>query len=387
VGLDTILEARPPTFQAAATMLARASTEGQTVRLRGGGTKFDWGATRPDSPIEVCTGRLAKIVEHNTGDLTAVLEAGVRLADAQEQFATAGQMLALDPPLADAASTNANATIGGIVATGDSGPLRHRYGAPRDLVVGMTVALSDGTIAQSGGKVIKNVAGYDLAKLFAGSFGTLGLILSVNVRLHPLPVGTATAFGADGDPEKLAGAARALASAPLELDALDIAWRAGRGGVLARCCGADPVRRAQRAAAIIGEAGLAEVDVTADDDALWERQRSGQRSRDRALVMVTARPSALGAVLEAADRLGGTVVGRAALGVSYVEIDPAAVQQLRAALPAGAGGVLRDAPAEVRSTIDAWDVREGPAIELMRRIKARFDPAGACNPGLFVGGI
>jgi glycolate oxidase FAD binding subunit len=387
VGLDTILEARPATFQAAAGMLSRASAEGQGVRLRGGGTKFSWGATRSETSVELSTGRLAKVLEHNTGDLTAVLEAGVRLADAQEQFATAGQMLALDPPLAQAGSSEATATIGGIVATGDSGPLRHRYGAPRDLVLGMTVALSDGTIAQSGGKVIKNVAGYDLAKLFAGSFGTLGLILSVNVRLHPVPAGTATAFGADGDPEKLAGAARALAAAPLELDALDVAWRAGRGWVLARCCGADPLRRARRAARILDQAGLEEVDVTAEDDALWERQRSGQRSRDRALAMVCARPSTLAEVLRAAESLGGTVVGRAALGVSYVEVDPAAVTQLRAALPAGARAVLRDAPAEVRSNLDPWELGEGPALELMRRVKARFDPAGACNPGVFVGGI
>jgi glycolate oxidase FAD binding subunit len=296
-------------------------------------------------------------------------------------------MLALDPPLAAPGSSQELATIGGVVATGDSGPLRHRYGAPRDLVLGITVALSDGTIAQSGGKVIKNVAGYDLAKLFAGSFGTLGLILSVNVRLHPVPDGTATAFGAGGDPERLAAAARSLARAPLELDALDIAWRSGRGGVLARCCGADPLRRARRAARILDQAGLREVDVTTKDDALWERQRSGQRSGQRALVVVSARPSALAGVLQAADSHGGVVVGRAALGVSYVDVDPAAVEPLRSALPSGARAVLRDAPPEVRSEIDPWDGREGPALELMRRIKARFDPAGTCNPGLFVGGI
>jgi glycolate oxidase FAD binding subunit len=387
VELQAILEARPATFQAAATMLARAAADGQTVRLRGGATKLDWGAPRSESPIELCTGRLASVVEHNTGDLTAVLQAGVRLADAQAQFATAGQMLALDPPLAAPDSREAAATIGGIVATADSGPLRHRYGAPRDLVLGLTVALSDGTIAQSGGKVIKNVAGYDLAKLFAGSFGTLGLILSVNVRLHPLPAGTATAFAADSDPDRLAVAARTLAAAPLELDALDIAWRAGRGGVLARCCGADPLRRAQRAAALLGDAGLTEVDVTAEDEALWERQRSGQRSRERAVVRVSARPSALAEVLRAAEDSGASVVGRAALGVSYVEVDPAAVEHLRGALPAGARAVVHDAPAEVRSALDPWGGTEGPALELMRRVKARFDPAGACNPGVFVGGI
>src|SRR5258708_22182924 len=175
-------------------MLARASADRNPVRLRGGGTKLRWGSPGPETHIELSTGRLAHVVEHNSGDLTAVLEAGVRLADAQARFATAGQMLALDAPLAAPGSSEPAATIGGIVATGDSGPMRHRFGGPRDLVLGMTVALSDGTVAQSGGKVIKNVAGYDLAKLLAGSFGTLGLILSVNVRLHPQPPGTATAL-------------------------------------------------------------------------------------------------------------------------------------------------------------------------------------------------
>ena len=402
MGPETILAARPATFEAAAAMLARTSADGQTVRLRGGGTKLDWGAPRTDSRIELCTARLARVVEHNTGDLTAVLEAGVPLAEAQQRFASAGQMLALDPPLGTGsasrslgsspggerpASGDQAATIGGIVATGDSGPLRHRYGAPRDLVLGITVALSDGAIAQSGGKVIKNVAGYDLAKLFAGSFGTLGLILSVNVRLHPQPIGTATTVVASGDPDALADAARVLAAAPIELDALDIAWRAGRGGVLARCSGADPVERAKRVAKVLHQAGLHDVDVDEADDALWERQRAGQRSRDRVLVKVSARPSTLADVLRAAEVCGGTVVGRAALGVSYVEVDPTAVERLLAALPAGAGAILHDAPADVRSAIDPWGVQEGPALELMRRIKRRFDPAGACNPGVFVGGI
>ncbi len=140
-------------------------------------------------------------------------------------------MLALDPPLGGGDA----ATIGGIVATADSGPLRHRYGAPRDLVIGITVALSDGTVAKSGGKVIKNVAGYDLGKLFAGSFGTLGLILGVAVRLHPLPATRATALFRGDSPDALARTAAALAHAPLELEALDVRWERGRGAVLGAC--------------------------------------------------------------------------------------------------------------------------------------------------------
>jgi glycolate oxidase FAD binding subunit len=358
------------------------------VRVRGGGTKLAWGAAVPEPAIELRTRRLDRIIEHNAGDLTAVLQAGVPVARAQEAFAGAGQMLALDPPLGrPGAGDSGDATIGGLVATGDCGPLRHRYGAPRDLVLGITVALSDGTIARSGGKVIKNVAGYDVAKLFAGSFGTLGVILSVSVRLHPLPVGTATALGASADPRALAAAAVALSGAPLELEALDLAWRGGRGGLLARSAGAEPARRARRVADLMRKVGLESVDVVTADEQLWARQRAGQRSEERALVRVAARPSQLASVLTAADSCSGTLVGRAALGSSYVELDPEAVESLRAGLPAGAVAVVLDAPASSRATLDPWGSVTPTALELMRRIKQRFDPAGACNPGVFAGGI
>src|ERR1019366_4384548 len=234
----------PETFAAAAATLAQCSEAGTAVRIRGAGTKLGWGLPAGPADVELSSTGLTQILEHNAGDLTAILEAGVPLVHAQETFAQAGQMLALDPPT----GRDGAATIGGVVATGDSGPLRHRYGAPRDLVVGMTFALGDGTIARSGGKVIKNVAGYDLAKLFAGSFGTLGMILSVSVRLHPLPATTTTALGSSADPGVLSAAARALAAAPFEFDALDVGWRAGRGALLGRCGGAEAARRAQRAA-------------------------------------------------------------------------------------------------------------------------------------------
>jgi glycolate oxidase FAD binding subunit len=378
---------QPSTFDQAASALAQAAAEGGSVRVIGGGTKLGWGSVTGTPDVELGTAQLNQIVEHNAGDLTAVLEAGVPLARAQAQFASAGQRLALDPPLAIDPDDEPAATIGGIVATGDSGPLRHRYGSPRDLVLGMTVALSDGTLARSGGKVIKNVAGYDLAKLFAGSFGTLGVILSINVRLHPLPVATATTLGSSGDPDLIGAAVRALAAAPLELEALDIAWRAGRGEILARSGGAEATQRAERVAQLMRESGLELVDIAGDDEVLWDRQRAGQRSPRQALLRIAAGPSRLPNVLRAIDRCGGTLVGRAGMGLSFVEVDPGAVAQLRDGLPPGAASVVLDAPAELRATLDPWGASEGPALELMRRVKARFDPAGACNPGLFVGGI
>ncbi|HWT22763.1 MAG TPA: FAD-binding oxidoreductase, partial [Solirubrobacteraceae bacterium] len=198
--------ARPSTPEEAAEVLRALAEVGRAVRPRGGGTK-PWGPGGDGAEVELETGGLNRILEHNVGDFTAVLEAGVPLAEAQAAFAAEGQMLALDPAL----GAGAGATIGGVMAANDSGPLRHRYGGVRDLVVGTTVALSDGTLARSGGKVIKNVAGYDLAKLFTGSCGTLGLIVRVAVRLHPLPAATATAVGASDDPDRLGAAAVALA--------------------------------------------------------------------------------------------------------------------------------------------------------------------------------
>jgi glycolate oxidase FAD binding subunit len=379
----------PSNLEDAAAALAAATEEGRTVRIVGAGTKLGWGGSDITADVELHTTSLNQVVAHDAGDLTATLQAGVPLELAQRTFAAAGQMLALDPPLAGVGGVGSSdgPTIGGVVATADSGPLRHRYGAPRDLVVGATVALSDGTIAQAGGKVIKNVAGYDLAKLFSGAFGTLGLIPSVNVRLHPLHQTSVTALGAASDPAALTAAAVALAAAPLEFEALDLAWKGGRGGLLARSAGREATRRAHRAARLMREAGLSDVETTDQDGQLWERQRAGQRSQDQALVRVAALPTDLGAVLSATDACDGTLVGRAALGSSFIEVAPDAVARLRGALPAGAPAVLLDAPAALRTGGFQWGVAPSAELDLMQRVKARFDPAGTCNPGVFVGGI
>jgi glycolate oxidase FAD binding subunit len=367
----------PGSAQEAAALL-RAS---ERVRIRGGGTRSGWGHVTPAPDVVLLTAGLDSVVEHNEGDLTAVLQAGVPLRAAQEGFAAAGQMLALDPPGAP------ESTIGGVFATGDSGPLRHRYGAARDLIVGVTVALPDGSVAKAGGKVIKNVAGYDLSKLFTGAFGTLGLIAQVAVRLHPRPPQALTARGIGDDADRLAAAASALAHRPLEAECLDVAWSDGRGAVLARFGGATAERGAETSATVLREHGC-EADVVEDDAALWQRQREHQRSTGATVVKVSGLPADLPKALRAADALGGTLVGRAALGLWWITLPGGAeaVQKLRAALTP-APCVVADAPEDVRNAVDPWHSDAAEPLVLLRRVKQQFDPAGVCNPGLYVGGI
>jgi glycolate oxidase FAD binding subunit len=367
----------PATAQEAAQALRDADG---AVRLRGAGTKLDWG--RPvDAQAQLSTAKLDAIVEHNEGDLTAVLQAGVPLVAAQERFLSAGQMLALDPPPSE------YETIGGIIAAGDSGPLRHRYGAPRDLVLGVQVALPDGSVARAGSKVIKNVAGYDLAKLMSGALGTLGLIVEVSVRLHPHPEATLTAVARGECPQTLAAAAAQIAHRPVEAEGLDLRWEGDTGMVLVRLAGPSARQRGDAVAELLREHGL-EVDCRDDDDELWAEQRELQRRP--VAVRVSTTPSGLAAVVDAARRHGATVVARAALGLAWLSLpqeDAAdAVQHLRRELPTAAC-VVQGAPEVVRRTVDPWGPVQPPLLELMRRVKERFDPRGVCNPGIFAGGI
>ena len=388
---------RPGSPEEAAKLLKALGEAGKAVRVRGGGTK-DWGGIGEPVAVELETGGMAKILEHNVGDLTAVLQAGVPLAEAQAAFAAEGQMLALDPPL----GKDDAATVGGMVATGDSGPLRHRYGGVRDLIVGISLALSDGSLAKAGSKVIKNVAGYDLAKLFTGSFGTLGLIVTVTVRLHPKPVGNATAVGATDDPDVLEQAAIQLARLPLEADSLDAAWQGGSGRLLARFGGATAGDQAEATAKRMRDAGLDGVQTVEDDEDLWGDLRAAQRAargeagdeasgRGRgASLKVSARMTDLAPAIRAADAAGGALVSRAAHGLSWITLDSGdlvrRVTGIRDALDPRAV-VIQDGPAELRRELDPWGPLDPGALVVMKRLKERFDTKRIFRPGAFVGGI
>jgi glycolate dehydrogenase FAD-binding subunit len=387
---------RPGSPEEAAELLRALGEAGRAVRPVGGRTKVDWGGVGEPVAVELETGGMAEILEHNEGDLTAVLQAGVPLAKAQARFGDAGQMFALDPPLGAGDAT----TIGGLVASADSGPLRHRYGGVRDLVLGITLALSDGTIAKAGSKVIKNVAGYDLGKLFTGSYGTLGLILDVTVRLHPKPVATTTAFGASDDAGVLAGAATKLAGLPLEADSLDAAWQQGSGRLLARFGGASAGDQAEVAAKHMREAGLESVQTAEDDDDLWAALRSAQRASSRAadgssagggaVLKVSGRVTDLATAIRVTERAGGTLVSRAAHGLSWIALDAGDLARRATDVRDGLQPrpvVLLDGPAGLRRDFDPWGPIDAGALQVMRRIKERFDTHRIFRPGAYLGGI
>jgi glycolate oxidase FAD binding subunit len=373
----------PPTFQPstveeAAAILADLGAKSQPVRPIGTGTRLGWGGCDPESTVDLRSIGLNRIREHNPGDFTAVIEAGVTLDQAQATFARAGQWLAVDPP-------RPSGTIGGLVATADSGPARHRYGGMRDLIIGITVVLSDGTVASAGGKVIKNVAGYDLGKLFTGSYGTLGFIASVAVRLHPRPSRTVTLSARTDDPARLGRVAVDLAQAPLEALCLD-AWWNDSGGILVRFAGVAASEQADRTRPLLE--GLADVSVVDDDEPLWVEQRARQRSTAGAVVKVSGRVTDLPDVVAAARAAGATVTSRAALGLSWLTLPAGTdvaqrVAALRQALAPRACTVL-DGSSLVG---EPWPVEQPGVVAVMRRVKDRFDPARIFRPGSYLGGI
>ena len=232
--------------------------------------------------------------------------------------------------------------------------------------------------------MIKNVAGYDLAKLMCGAFGTLGVICEVIMRLHPQPAGTVTVMARGTDAAALASAASAVRRRPFELEALDAVWDGDGGALLAQAAGRACHAAAESVAQLVRGEGL-EVEVIEDDKQLWAAQRERQRAlAGGAVVRVSFPPGELGRVLAAAPR----AVARAGIGLAWVEVepDPDALSALRALL-APSTCVLLDAPDSLRSAVDVWGVGDGPELALMERVKGRFDPDGICNRGRFVGGL
>ncbi|HEX3823169.1 MAG TPA: FAD-binding oxidoreductase [Mycobacteriales bacterium] len=355
--------AAPDSIGELSRVMADAASQRHAIGVRGFGSKAGWAAAGDPVDVTVDTQRLDRIVEHAAGDLVVTAQAGVPLAVLQEQLAPARQWLGLDPP-------EAGATVGGVVATAASGPRRLLFGTPRELLIGITVVLADGTIAHSGGKVVKNVAGYDLGKLFTGSFGTLGVIAQCTFRLHPLQPVRRVVTAATDDPASVAERVFATGAVPSALE-----WDgAALTAVFESIESAADTQSAEAAAAIGGEVG----------DAL--PAGFGERPAGPVLLKLTHRLGALREVL-ALVASHATVSAHVGSGVVWVGAeDLGDLAALREAVAAHGGSVVVvGAPAEAKREVDVWGPVRG--LPVMRRIKEQFDPDRRMSPGRFVGGI
>jgi glycolate oxidase FAD binding subunit len=382
----------PATVDEAAEVMRGFARDRLAVAFVGGGTDLALGAPPSRLDAVLHTRRMARIREHAPSDQIVAVEAGMRLQELQRLLAEHHQRLALDPPFAE------RATVGGIVAANAFGPRRARYGSVRDLVIGITVVRADGAVAHGGGKVVKNVAGFDLPRLFCGSLGTLGLVAEVVFRLHPSPEASATAVFEGLDPSDVAETIPVLRDLGVEPTAVAALPAAARFTLAVRFEGFAPGVREQVERTLARAGSGAKVEGE-EEAALWARH-DGLRSAGDVRAKATFAPARLPAAVEALRPLAGALRGGAlllhpAFGVALLSgsLDGAeraagAVESARAALgPLGNGAlVLQAAPPELRARVDPWGPPP-PGIEVMRRLKKELDPEARLAPGRFVGGI
>ena len=347
----------PQSEHEVAAILCDAYRDNLAVVPRGAGTKSDWGNPPSRADIVLSLANLNQVTEHAWADLTVTAQAGCTIAELQRTVAQHGQRLAVDPLWPE------HATVGGVLSANDTGVLRYRYGGLRDLVIGVTLVLADGTLARSGGKVVKNVAGYDLSKLVTGAWGTLGVITSATFRLHPLPRATRTAtILAASLPEMQATLARIL-DAQLAPAALQVRAGAGAPQIDVLFEGIDEGIDAQVAA-------LARLAPVSEGHAeVWKRLHADAK--------ISVLPSRIAEVLAGLD--GYAVVQ--GTGIGWVQSHSLA--PLREKIE-GMGGSL--VLMRRHGEMDAWG-SPGDAWPLMRAVKRQFDPRNILNRGCFVGGI
>ena len=386
--------ATPATPGALARTLAWATETGHTVVVRGGGTKLGWGPPPRSVDLLLSTTAMSAVLEHRHGDLTATLQAGATLAETNRVLRRHRQWLPLDPPWSD------RATIGGIVASNDSGPRRQRHGTPRDLIIGMTLARADGIMSKTGGIVVKNVAGYDLARLMTGSFGCLGVILTATFKLAPLAEASRTvsvAFLASEGCGTLLADLRAHAFTPT---ALELATPPATMLIRFESVEAVAVGLAEQAATLArGHGGTTTILTGEDETVAWREHDARVFERQGTIVKLVCVPTELSSTLAWLDdavktyQLDYVATGRADLGVlclglhGGVSAQASLVTALRTRLPVGRGSaVIQRADPELRTLVDVWGP-VGDGLRVMQEVKRRFDPTGTLNPGRGPGGL
>jgi glycolate oxidase FAD binding subunit len=382
-GLTPLLVARPASQEDVALVLKAASEAGAAVVPRGAGTLMALGMPPQRYDVALDLRRLNRLVEYEPADLTVTVEAGIEMDRLASALRERGQMLPLgtfrDP----------HTTIGGVLATNLHSPgFRHMYGAARDLCIGMTVALSSGEVVKSGGRVVKNVAGYDMGKLHIGALGTLGVILQASFKIVPEPPASGGGIVRGGRMrlqetlQALLEARLALRSASLTYEASEGVWRLHAGFAGSEAA----VERSQREfRALAGEEDDAPLDVAA------RAYRS--IDSDPICVRATVPVAKAGELAQALADAGATVVSEPTLGSAHgswgdaaAVSDAAIVALRRQAVEAGGALIIEDAPPELKRAVGVWGEPRGD-FAMMQRLKDQFDATRTLSPGRYVGGI
>jgi glycolate oxidase FAD binding subunit len=368
--------ASPQSSSQAAELLRQANEQKLALEITGSGTKRGW-SSPVDAALLLDTTQLSGIREHSWQDLTATVAAGTPWSTMQQALAIHGQRVALDP------LWPAKATVGGIIATNDSGSLRLRYGSLRDLIIGMTIVLPNGTIAKTGGKVVKNVAGYDMHKLMTGAFGTLGLITEVTFRLHPLPKASATWTVTSNDIPALDRVRHQLADSNMSIEAIQLNCGDGQSSLDVKFATLpealeDHSRRLHTIAAAL--------QVTAGTDENWLR-REEIFHPERATVKIAMSATQIAAVTsEVANIYGHSATQQSGIMTASLKPDPVQISNLQKKIEDMGGSlVILQWPQNVAPRPD--DSKISPSsIALMQEIKLQLDPDRTLNPGR-LGGI
>ncbi len=400
-GKSPSLRCTPATAAQIGTILRTCAEVGATVVPWGGGTAIALGNIPQHVDLVIDMTQLDQLVEHDAANLTATVQAGMKLAALQEILGRQQQFLAFDPP------HPIRATIGGVVAANTNGPRRMLYGGVRDLIIGMKMVLATGEQIKAGGKVVKNVAGYDMCKLFVGSLGTLGIITEVTAKMTPLPETTATIVAQGPGPHGLRLIDELFASTLLPAGIVLLSPGLAQGSglpaettVVVRAEGfEEAVARHTREVRALAERLQLGVQVLGEEAqrALWERVRDFGTDEARVIIRLTVPLGSVGAVVMALDQWdpplrGVHYVVHAGTGTVWVSLDAESASAasflglFALAKERGGHAVMTAAPPALKEGIDVWGPAP-PSLALMREIKRQFDPQGILNPGRFIAGI
>lgn len=376
--------------------------KGWSILPCGRGSKLGWGGIGKPVDLVVSTQHLNRVIDHAVGDLTVTAEAGVKLADLQEILLKTGQFLPLDPAYPQ------EATLGGIVATADSGSWRQRYGGVRDMLLGISLIRSDGEMAKAGGRVVKNVAGYDLMKLFTGSYGTLGILTQVTFRVYPVQEASGTVV-LTGDADAIASTTKTLLASALTPTAADLlstqlvtTLGLGQGmGLIVRFQSiTESVKEQSSRLLEIGQSlGLqGTLYSNSDETHLWKslpEQIWAVPHQSRITCKIGVVPTAAVTTLSYLDTLtSNTGLGliHAGSGLGNLRLDPATmtpetIVKMRQHCQVQNGFLtVLEAPIAFKEQLDVWGYA-GNALDMMRRIKEKFDPKNILSPQRFIGKI